>query len=243
MANVENSLSKTTYWRSTKADSLGVYRYIPFPNTCVLNRKPRHDARTNADYVLIDGDLLKVNTHKGKYEVRTDIVWSGYWCMKWMRNKYKRIYQIRLESPSFEREEECQKFSREFKKLIRFIKKYYNAKDVQYLYVREYSDKKSWHFHIVLWIDGKLCRSQYVIWQKWSQILWDAHLLTELNKHDSANGLHMVKKGGQMLKLSDPNGTLAAVRAWSYLAKPRTKGRGALNTRDFQTSMLPRTGS
>ena len=98
-------------------------------------------------------------------------------------------------------------------------------------------------YHIVLWIHGKLCRSQHVIWQKWNQLLWEAHLLTQLNKHGCPNELIKVKGGGRMVKLKDPEGVSSAVRAWSYLAKPQTKGRGALNTRDFQTSMLPRTRS
>ena len=243
MANEEISLLKTTYWCNTDVDEVGVYKYIPFPNTCVINRKPRHDARTNADHVVIDGDLLEVNNHKGECEIRADIMWSGYKRMKWMLNKYKRVYQIRLESPSFKDEAECQKFSREFERLIRFIKRYYDAKDVQYLYVRELSNTRSWHFHVVLWIYGKLCNTQYIIWQKWSQLLWESHLLSRQNKHGGYNELHKVKGGGVMVKLSDPNGTSAAVHAWSYLAKPRTKARGALNTRDFQTSMLPRTRS
>jgi len=243
MANVENSFSKTTYWRCTKADSLGVYRYIPFPNTCVLNRKPRHDSRTNADYVLIDGDLLEVNTHKGEYEVRTDIVWSGYQRMKWLQQKCKRIFQVRLETPTFKNEAECKKFVRVLDVLIRFVKRHYNTKYVQYLYVREKSSNRGWHYHLVIWIDGKACRNQHLIWQKWNQLLWDAHLLTKQDKHGRPNEIKKVKGGGVMVKLSDPNGTSAAVYAWSYLAKPRTKARGSLNTRDFQTSTLPRTRS
>ena len=243
MINEGNSLSKTTYWRSSESDVLGVYKYIPFPNTCVLNRKPRHDSRTNADYVLIDGDLLKVNTHEGKYEVRTDIVWSGYQRMKWLQQKCKRIFQIRLETPTFKSEVECKKFTRVLDMLIRFAKRNYNTKYVQYLYVRENSSNRGWHYHLVVWIDGKVCRNQHVIWQKWNQLLWDAHLLIEIDKHGRPNEIKKVKGGGVMVKLSDPYGTAAAVRVWSYLAKPRTKGRGGLNTRDFQTSMLPRTGS
>ena len=203
---------------------------------CHLNGKPKHCASTNADYIEIDGSTLKLNTHGGKYAVRTDITWSAYQQMKWMMARYRRLCQIRLETPTFYSEDECEKFTKQFKYLLSDLKKHYSTKHIGYLWVRENSRQRGWHFHIVLWIDGKQCQSSYVATKLWNERLWRAQLLTKLTSDNKLNELREIKS--KKFFSDDQDAVSEAVHAWTYLAKPRTKGLGRVNTRDFSVSQL-----
>ena len=226
----------STVWRNGAADALGVTKYIPKHNVLTLTKRPRHNARTYADHALINAHVLALNTHNGKYAVRTDILWRAFERMQQMLNKYHRLCQIRLETPTFFSEAECKKFRYAFQKLRKQLRKHYNTEHIGYLYVRENSTDKGWHFHIVIWIDGKKCNNSHVTWDMWNKLLWDADVLTQFRQDGFPNTLKKIP--ARMVKASDPNSLSEAVRVWTYLAKTRTKGKGSLNTRDFSISQF-----
>jgi len=219
-----------------KTKGVGVNRYIPSSECIEIRSKPAYDKRTNVRCIRIDGYCLGLNTHEGKYEVRLDIVWQAFKQMIWMLQKYKRLCQIRLETPTFISESECSKFRRAFKQLIEMLKRHYTTAKVGYLYVREKSSNRGWHYHVVLWIDGKKCNSGHVAWELWNQILWKAELLTKMNKDEKLNELRKVES--RLVHLKDRETIFDATYGWSYLAKPRTKGRGAAHSRDFVVSQV-----
>ena len=229
-------LSGTTVWGDGATDALGVTKYIPKHNVVTLTKRPRHNARTFADHALIGGKFLALNTHNGKYGIRTDILWRGYEDMRRMLKKYPRVCQLRLETPTFFNEAECKKFRDTFQKLRDALRNYYGTKHTGYLYVRENSTDKGWHFHIVIWIDGKKCNNSYVAWDMWNKLLWDADVLTLFRKDYVPNRLKEIP--ARMVKSNDSHSVSEAVRVWTYLAKTRTKGKGRLNTRDFAISQF-----
>jgi len=226
----------STVWRNGAADALGVTKYIPKHNVLTLTKRPRHNARTYADHALINAHVLALNTHNGKYAVRTDILWRGFERMQQMLSKYRRLCQIRLETPTFFSEAECKKFRYAFQKLRKQLRKHYNTEHIGYLYVRENSTDKGWHFHIVIWIDGRKCNNSHVAWDMWNTLLWDADVLKPFRQDYVPNTLKEIR--ARMVKASDPNSLSEAVRVWTYLAKTRTKGKGSLNTRDFSISQF-----
>ena len=219
-----------------KQKNVGVNRYIPSCECIEIRSKPAYDKRTNASCIRINGYCLGLNTHEGKYEVRLDIIWQAFKQMIWMLQKYKRLCQIRLETPTFINEPECSKFRKAFKQLIKILKRHYSTDKIGYLYVREKSSSRGWHYHVVLWIDGKKCNSGHVAWDLWNQILWRAELLTKINKVERLNELRKVES--KLVRLNNQDSIKDATHAWSYLAKPRTKGRGAAHSRDFVVSQL-----
>ena len=229
----------STVWRDSGVDVLGVTKYIPKHNVVTLTKCPRHNARTYADHALIGGQFLALNTHNGKYAIRTDILWRGFEHKQQMLNKYRRVYQIRLESPTFFSEDECKKFRLALQKLRNKLRRYYDTEHIGYLYVRENSSDKGWHFHIVIWIDGKKCNNSHVAWDMWNNILWDVDVLTRFRKDGLPNTLKKIP--ARMVKANDSNGISEAVRVWTYLAKTRTKGKGGVNTRDFSISHFGRS--
>jgi len=226
----------STVWRNGAADALGVTKYIPKHNVLTLTKRPRHNARTYADHALINAHVLALNTHNGKYAVRTDILWRGFERMQQMLSKYRRLCQIRLETPTFFSEAECKKFRYAFQKLRKQLRKHYNTEHIGYLYVRENSTDKGWHFHIVIWIDGRKCNNSHVAWDMWNTLLWDADVLKPFRQDYVPNTLKEIR--ARMVKANDPNSLSEAVRVWTYLAKTRTKGKGSLNTRDFSISQF-----
>ena len=225
------SLRGLTAWRNGVTNGLGVTLYIPKHNVVTLTKRPRHNARTYADHALIGGQFLALNTHNGKYAVRTDILWRGYEDMRSMLKKYSRVCQLRIETPTFFTEAECKKFRDAFQKLRGALRKHYRTKNIGYLYVRENSTDKGWHFHVVIWIDGKKCDNSHVAWDMWNNILWDADVLTRFRKDGLPNTLKKIP--ARMVKANDSNSVSEAVRVWTYLAKTRTKGKGRANSRDF----------
>ena len=234
---IQNKRSRgSTVWRDSDTDVLGVTKYIPKHNVVTLTKRPRHNARTYADHALIAGKFLALNTHNGKYAVRTDILWRGFERMQQMLAKCHRLCQIRLETPTFFSEAECKKFRHAFQKLRKQLRKHYNTEHIGYLYVRENSTDKGWHFHIVIWIDGKKCNNSHVAWGMWNKLLWDADVLKPFRQDYVPNTLKEIR--ARMVKASDPNSLSEAVRVWTYLAKTRTKGMGSLNTRDFSISQF-----
>ena len=237
---IQNKRSRgSTVWRDSDTDVLGVTKYIPKHNVVTLTKRPRHNARTYADHALIGGQFLALNTHNGKYAVRTDILWRGFEQKQQMLSKYRRLCQIRLESPTFFSQAECNKFRLALQKLRNQLRKYYDTEHIGYLYVRENSTDKGWHFHIVIWIDGKKCNNSHVAWDMWNNILWDADVLTRFRKDGLPNTLKKIP--AHMVKANDPTGISEAVRVWTYLAKTRTKGKGRVNTRDFSISHFGRS--
>ena len=226
----------STVWRNGAADALGVTKYIPKHNVLTLTKRPRHNARTYADHALINAHVLALNTHNGKYAVRTDILWRGFERMQQMLSKYRRLCQIRLETPTFFSEAECKKFRYAFQKLRKQLRKHYNTEHIGYLYVRENSTDKGWHFHIVIWIDGKKCNNSHVAWDMWNKLLWDADVLTQFRQDGLPNTLREIP--ARMVRSNDSHSVSEAVRVWTYLAKTRTKGKGSLNTRDFSVSQF-----
>lgn len=236
MISQKNSLRGATVWRDGAADALGVTKYIPKHNVLTLTKRPRHNARTYADHALINGHVLALNTHNGKYAVRTDILWRGFERMKQMLGKYHRLCQIRLETPTFFNESECKKFRLALQKLRNQLREYYDTEHIGYLYVRENSSDKGWHFHVVIWVDGKKCNNSHVAWDMWNKLLWDADVLKPFRQDYVPNMLREIR--ARMVKASDPNSLSEAVRVWTYLAKTRTKGKGSLNTRDFSISQF-----
>ena len=226
----------STVWRNGAADALGVTKYIPKHNVLTLTKRPRHNARTYADHALINAHVLALNTHNGKYAVRTDILWRGFERMQQMLSKYRRLCQIRLETPTFFSEAECKKFRYAFQKLRKQLRKHYNTEHIGYLYVRENSTDKGWHFHIVIWIDGRKCNNSHVAWDMWNTLLWDADVLKPFRQDYVPNTLKEIP--ARMVKANNSNSLSEAVRVWTYLAKTRTKGMGSLNTRDFSISQF-----
>jgi len=226
----------STVWRDGATDALGVTKYIPKHNVLTLTKRPRHNARTYADHALINGHVLALNTHNGKYAVRTDILWRGFEHKLQMLSKYHRLCQIRLETPTFFSEAECKKYRRAFQKLRKKLRKHYNTEHIGYLYVRENSSDKGWHFHIVIWVDGKKCNNSHVAWDMWNKLLWDADVLKPFRQDGFPNTLKKIP--ARMIKANDSSSLSEAVRVWTYLAKTRTKGKGSLNTRDFSISQF-----
>jgi len=236
MISQKKSLRGATVWRDGATDALGVTKYIPKHNVLTLTKRPRHNARTYADHALINGYVLALNTHNGKYAVRTDILWRGFERMQQMLAKYHRLCQIRLETPTFFSEAECKKFRLALQKLRNRLRKYYNTEHIGFLYVRENSSQKGWHFHIVIWIDGKKCNNSHVAWDMWNKLLWDADVLTQFRQDGLPNTLREIP--ARMVKNNYSHSVSEAVRVWTYLAKTRTKGKGRANSRDFSVSQF-----
>ena len=224
--------------RNHPSNDAVVNRYIPSELIYSLDTKLQHRTVSYLPYVLMNGNVYGVNNEKGKSGLLMDAMQSGLRQMHKLLSVYSRITQIRLETPPFFSEDSHAQFAKQFKKLLANAKRKYGTKDIAWLWVRENCIKKGWHYHVVMWLPYRNCRSSHWVSGRWDEIMWDAELLIRFNRFGNPNTLrHFAEK---TMRRDDVESQLDAVYHWSYLAKTRSKGGGKLHSRDFQSSQLRR---
>ncbi|NVK31097.1 MAG: inovirus-type Gp2 protein [Gammaproteobacteria bacterium] len=187
-----------------------------------IHQKPAKGSLTNASKIVIKDKSYDINTHYGKYEVRTDILWPMVDQLEAMLSYHSKVYQIRLEAHSKHYDGKNKEFTSDLSKLLKWLKGK-GHKRVAYCWVREKDRSKHFHYHLVLWLNGHIIDKPRSVYMRWDTIL---------------GATQEWVRSTPMIHRNKPETHSKGIYTASYLAKQRTKGYGDKGTRDFSTSQL-----